>query len=769
MGFSMTWPPTSRRDRLHARHLNQRPIIALLNVSYRTSRHASKDLQPLLCPTPQTSRLNPQAFVLHANSHAGPLCRLTQSIAPRRSLLCASLLLPPGPALKGNCKTSRAAAWSTHLPCGLVKVRSTTAFPALVLHDKVRSRYHLLTPLVVVRPVVCSLLANEFCLGPSDSMYSSAGQKGSLPSPDRELGGVVPMDQRSPGKMLNIRNLLNPEQNVRFDTRSISPPLNPDSAMITPSPTTASSPNTPISPVKQQKLVKDGAVFHRGQPAGDVNYGPFECTSAPLCLTPWENEELLRQHVSFGIFPSGKDGEGLIQDYTRHIPYSSEKKPFYGKTGREAFEGKSNVSRHLCLSLIPTVFQYTFVVPDDPPGRKHTVMWDYQVGLVRITPFFKACHYSKVRRAKTISRRLHTADHVRQTTPAKALNTNPGLKELSHSITGGALAAQGYWVPYACARAICLSFCHQIRWALTPIFGHSFVKECLRPDHPDFARFKVDSEVVRNAQLEADGWRLTASRSGTPDSVSAGPPTARDIPRSVPNPVPAPKQLRPRREKPSFKLGSPFEPKPACSEPSRSAVDDSPALSPKSTRRVPAGWTSVNTRSHPAAAEPRDHLLQTLPQSLLPSLSQALLIEPAARASPTSPWRAGTSSPTATGPPASTRQQRCGGHKRRQQEPDGADGGADGGGDASRLWPPPSPHAKKVKRLQREGSSCSTTHAAAEAQSEAEGLVRGKEQLREAAESPKSVKFTSEDLWAAKCMLQLHEDDAASDGRAAGE
>ena len=30
-----------------------------------------------------------------------------------------------------------------------------------------------------------------------------------------------------------------------------------------------------------------------------------------------------------------------------------------------------------------------------------------------------------------------------QTTPAKMLNQNPGLKEITHSITGGALAAQG--------------------------------------------------------------------------------------------------------------------------------------------------------------------------------------------------------------------------------------------------------------------------------------------------------------------------------------
>lgn len=42
-----------------------------------------------------------------------------------------------------------------------------------------------------------------------------------------------------------------------------------------------------------------------------------------------------------------------------------------------------------------TVYQYTFKVPGD--SSEYTVMWDYNVGLVRMTPFFKCCKYSKVR------------------------------------------------------------------------------------------------------------------------------------------------------------------------------------------------------------------------------------------------------------------------------------------------------------------------------------------------------------------------------------
>ena len=43
-----------------------------------------------------------------------------------------------------------------------------------------------------------------------------------------------------------------------------------------------------------------------------------------------------------------------------------------------------------------TVFQYTFKVPDDQKDKEYVVMWDYNIGLVRITPFFKCLEYSKV-------------------------------------------------------------------------------------------------------------------------------------------------------------------------------------------------------------------------------------------------------------------------------------------------------------------------------------------------------------------------------------
>jgi hypothetical protein len=40
------------------------------------------------------------------------------------------------------------------------------------------------------------------------------------------------------------------------------------------------------------------------------------------------------------------------------------------------------------------VFQYTYKRPGE--DKEYVVVWDYNVGLVRMTPFFKSCKYSKV-------------------------------------------------------------------------------------------------------------------------------------------------------------------------------------------------------------------------------------------------------------------------------------------------------------------------------------------------------------------------------------
>ena len=237
-------------------------------------------------------------------------------------------------------------------------------------------------------------------------------------------------------------------------------------------------------------------------------------------------------------------------------------------------------------------------------------MWDYNIGLMRMTPFFKACGFQKVCWTVCSPSRYCNTNRL-QTTPAKALRVNPGLIDLCHSITGGALAAQGYWVPFACARAVCLTFCYDIRWALTPIFGPEFVGECLPPGHPNYKLFRIDPNIVRAAAQEAETWRMLASRSATPASrhSPATYGTGNDPrplpPTSVPAYIP-PQELHSKKRAPEFKLGSPFDHnsdqqhgyhRPAFHHGIDS--DDEP-VSPKSSpvsRTFPpatTAWTSIN-------------------------------------------------------------------------------------------------------------------------------------------------------------------------------
>ncbi|GME48700.1 putative apses transcription factor xbp1 protein [Neofusicoccum parvum] len=249
--------------------------------------------------------------------------------------------------------------------------------------------------------------------------------------------------------MMKIQSLLNPLlADHRLDGER-------DESSLPPSPLPARPPEP-----KRQKISKVAAVFVKGKAKGDVRYPPHEDVDDP---------QLAAEHRKFQIYPMGH-----IKDYPRHIPYNSEKKCFLTKTGREAFE----------------VFQYTFKVPGD--DHEYVVMWDYNIGLTRITPFFKCCKYSK-------------------TTPARVLNINPGLREISHSITGGALSAQGYWMPFDAAKAVAATFCFHIRHALTPIFGADFARACTHPTDPSFASFRIGGAVVARSAAEANEWRLLYS------------------------------------------------------------------------------------------------------------------------------------------------------------------------------------------------------------------------------------------------------------------
>ncbi|KAF3200096.1 hypothetical protein TWF679_001083 [Orbilia oligospora] len=65
----------------------------------------------------------------------------------------------------------------------------------------------------------------------------------------------------------------------------------------------------------------------------------------------------------------------------------------------------------------------------------------------------------------------------KKNTPRRCVTRN-GLNDCYASITGGNIEAQGFWIPYLAAKAICSRFCYTIREALSPIFGNDFPALC---------------------------------------------------------------------------------------------------------------------------------------------------------------------------------------------------------------------------------------------------------------------------------------------------
>ncbi|KAJ4360662.1 uncharacterized protein N0V89_001228 [Didymosphaeria variabile] len=215
------------------------------------------------------------------------------------------------------------------------------------------------------------------------------------------------------------------------------------------------------------------------------------------------------------------------------------------------------------------VFQYTYKVPGD--DKEYVVVWDYNVGLVRMTPFFKSLKHTK-------------------TIPAKALRENPGLKDVSYSITGGALVCQGYWMPYQAAKAIAATFCWHIRWVLTPVFGYDFPEMCFHPEDPRYGRFLIAPEIVQECIDETNRFReegcdyRIASQMGSTTVETPQLPTL--------NAPWEPMSHHPRKsEESGYYTGG--------DQNERSTV--SPQVSPRGSTWISA-WTSVNGSKSPSSS-----------------------------------------------------------------------------------------------------------------------------------------------------------------------
>ena len=127
--------------------------------------------------------------------------------------------------------------------------------------------------------------------------------------------------------MATIRSLLNPaEDGEPYDSKNDSSKEDLSAMDSQPSPTTEHTEQAlDKHNRKKQKLCKDAAVFKQGTIRGECRYPPDE----------FQDELLEAKHRMYDVYPIGD-----IATFPRHIPYNSEKKLFWEKTGRESFEGK---------------------------------------------------------------------------------------------------------------------------------------------------------------------------------------------------------------------------------------------------------------------------------------------------------------------------------------------------------------------------------------------------------------------------------------------
>jgi hypothetical protein len=66
-------------------------------------------------------------------------------------------------------------------------------------------------------------------------------------------------------------------------------------------------------------------------------------------------------------------------------------------------------------------------------------------------------------------------------------------------------------MPFACALAVCTTFCHHVAPALIPIFGPSFPSKCVPPEAPEHGRMVIDPRITQTATTEAERLRIKYS------------------------------------------------------------------------------------------------------------------------------------------------------------------------------------------------------------------------------------------------------------------
>ena len=102
-------------------------------------------------------------------------------------------------------------------------------------------------------------------------------------------------------------------------------------------------------------------------------------------------------------------------------------------------------------------------------------------------------------------------------------------KASSHTIGSRLLMPGiGYWMPFEAAKAIAATFCWEIRYALTPVFGRDFPALCMPPDSEKYGEMMIDSAITRRCTERARQYRVLETRTSarsTPTPITPDTPT----------------------------------------------------------------------------------------------------------------------------------------------------------------------------------------------------------------------------------------------------
>jgi hypothetical protein len=113
----------------------------------------------------------------------------------------------------------------------------------------------------------------------------------------------------------------------------------------------------------------------------------------------------------------------------------------------------------------------------------------------------------------------------------------------------GSLTSPGYWMPYQAAKAIAATFCYDIRWALTPVFGNDFPSMCLSKQDPNYAKFLIDPAIVRYCTEETNRFRTEGASYRI---LASQLPSPMETPKlQFDSPTWTPKATRQRRARPA--------------------------------------------------------------------------------------------------------------------------------------------------------------------------------------------------------------------------